>query len=170
MKKLKRSVKLYLLAMGAAASSLLSTATFANYYSEGYLQGKLSVAKWDFDAKLDNAGSGVVDLQLQDSSGRSATSTIAPGSSGSFTIRFYKGTSNIRQIYRIRTIRTSLPDGLRFYTDSACTVELKDTTEFPDTVSTLTLYWKWSYTDVNENTWQTKAIKASLQVQAYQKV
>lgn len=170
MKKLKRSVKLYLLVMGAATSSLLSTATFANYYSEGYMQGKMSVAKWDFDARLDNAGIDVVDLQLQDSSGLSATSTIAPGSSGSFTIRFYKGTSNIRQLYRIQTIRTSLPDNLKFYTDSACMTELMDATEFSDTLTSLTLYWKWNYTMVNENVWQSKEIKASLLVQAYQKV
>lgn len=170
MKKLRRGVKLYLLAMAAAASSLMSAATFANYYSEGFLQGNLSIARWEFDAKLDQNGAGVVSLALQDTTGRSAASTIAPGSSGSFNIRLYKGNSNIKQFYRIKTTRTSLPDNLKIYTDSACTSELTDTMEFPDTVSTLTLYWKWNYTNDNENIWQKKAISATLLIQAYQKV
>lgn len=170
MKKLSRGVKLYLLVVGAAASSLMSAATFANYYSEGFLQGNLSIAKWEFDAKLDQSGTGVVNLALQDTTGPSAASTIAPGSSGSFRILLSKGSSNITQVYRIKTTRTSLPANLKIYTDSTCTTELIDTTEFPDTESTLTLYWKWNYTDENENTWQKKAISATLLIQAYQKV
>lgn len=170
MRKLRRGVKLYLLAMAAAASSLMSAATFANYYTEGYMEGKLSVAKWDFTANLDKNGAGVVELPLQDSSAISAASTISPGSSGSFTIRFYKGSSNITQVYKIKTDRTALPANLKLYTNSACTTELTDTMEFPDTNTTLTLYWKWNYTADNENAWQTKAISATLLVQAYQKV
>lgn len=170
MKKLRRGVKLYLLAMAAAASSILSAATFANYYSEGVIQGKLSVAKWEFDAKLDAGGSGVVDLQLQDIKGLSAASTISPGSSGSFDIRLFKGSSNIKQIYKIKTIRSSLPDNLKLYTDNACTKELTDSMEFDDSLVTLTVYWKWNYTTVNENVWQKKGISAKLLVQAYQKV
>lgn len=172
MKKLRCGFKLYLLAMAAAGSSLLSAATFANYYAENTIQGKMSIAKWDFDASMSEVGggTGVYTLPLEDVSGMSATNTIAPGSSGSFNIRFYKGESKTKQYYKIMTDRTDLPGNLKLYTDAACTTELTDEMEFDESIATLTLYWKWLYTDDNENVWQEKDIKAVLLVQVYQRV
>lgn len=170
MKRVNRGVKLYLLTMGCAVSFLMSAATFANYYSEALVSGSAQVAKWEFDAALYDGSKEVLSLVLQDTSGLAAASRIAPGSAGSFDIHFKKGNSKISQVYRIRTDRTSLPDNLKFYTDSACKKELLDTSEFPDTAETLTIYWKWNFTDIDENAWQTQAISASLIIQAYQKV
>lgn len=170
MRRLRRGVKLYMLAMGCATSFLLSAATFANYYSEAMVNGSAQVAKWEFDARL-NGGSGeVVSFVLQDTAGVAAASKIAPGSKGSFTVLFKKGNSKTKQVYRIKTIRSSLPANLKFYIDSACTKELVDTMEFPDTSSTQTIFWKWNYTNVDENWWQEKSITATLVIQAYQKV
>lgn len=170
MRKVRRGVKLYMLAMLSAASSLVSAATFANYYSEAFVVGDVQVAKWEFDAYLNSDETDVVELLLSDETGLAASQRIAPGSSGSFTVNFYKGQTKTKQKYRIKTIRTSLPDNLRFYTNSACTIELTDTLEIDDTVTVFPVYWKWNFTDVNENSWQKQPIKATFLIQAEQKV
>lgn len=172
MKDMNRGVKLYILAMACAASFLLSAATFANYYSEAGLSGSVQVARWEFDAALalDKDSGEVYTLELRDTSGTAANGRIAPGSKGSFLIQFKKGNSSTRQLYKIKTIRTSLPEQLRFYTDAACTKELQDSEEFEDTLPTRTIYWKWNFTDTDETEWQTKSVKAGLLIQAYQKV
>jgi len=126
--------------------------TFAFYQNTitGTVNG--SIASWVFKAN-NNASNFAITLSPTQTT-RTLNSTMAPGTSGSFTINLSTEGSALGVNYTITFSNfTNLPSNLKFYSDSAYNTETDITASGYSLTGTLnanstlakTIYWKWEY-------------------------
>ncbi len=94
-------------------------------------------------------------------------SKVIPGSSGVIALKLdaSKSEVNIRSVIKIN--RDSIPDNLKIYKDEEHRVEINESIveiiNYKESKD-VKLYWKWIFTDDNENDWMNKEIKININV------
>lgn len=163
---------------------LLSTcalsATFAKYTSTGSGSAEASIANWsfDFDAK-DDAVSTALSFNLLESftnttalpagTASVAEGKIAPGTSGSFTIKL-KNLSEVAAAYTVDfTVSENCP--LLFQVNGGTWGTLADvaaTNIAMGATADVVVNWKWEFTDTVENTFAGTTVTVDATVTASQ--
>ena len=133
----------------------------------------VSVAKWNFDAKIEDSVIGV-DLLKTMVSNNYSSSKIVPGTMGVIPIVIDCTQSNVAIKYSITidSASSTLPENFKLYSDAnyqneITALEAIVMQESTNTIETK-LYWKWNLTDDDESEWQNKEIKLYLDVEANQ--
>ncbi len=135
----------------------------------------VSVAKWKFDAKIENSVIGV-DLLKTLVDNNFSSDKIVPGSKGVIPVVIDCTLSKVAVSYSVSidTKNSSLPSNFKIYSDADYKNEITslDGVVMQDSESAVNtnLYWKWVFTDDDESDWQNKEIKLYLVVDAKQKI
>ncbi len=91
---------------------------------------------------------------------------VIPGSSGVITLKLDASESevNIRSVIKIN--RDNIPDNLKIYKDAEHTLEINNIVEIINykEEKEVKLYWKWVFTNDNENNWMDKQISININV------
>ena len=162
MKKSKLFGRLGVLAL---ALTLISTCflggTLAKYTTTSNGTGTVNVAKWTDIKYKDGAANAnfTVDLaETKDANSNAASTKVAPGDVGSFSITL--GASDVAYGYSVNITSTNLANDkapIKFYSDAERTTEWttasKDLTlAQAQTEQTVTIYWAWdtANSDVND--------------------
>lgn len=135
----------------------------------------VSIAKWNFDAKIEDSVIGV-DLLKTIVDNNFSSDKIVPGSKGVIPVVIDGTLSNVVISYSISidTASSSLPSNFKLYSDANYQNEITsldgDIPLESDSAFSTNLYWKWVFTDDDESEWQNKEIKLYLIANAEQKI
>lgn len=154
--KNKRYLVIVTIVLFLIGTILLVSGAYAYYRST--ITGEVigTVAVWQFDANNTSASSFNIVLTPDANSTSTESSTIAPDTSGSFTLSLSTADSDLAADYIITFSNFSnVPANLTFYNDSAFTqvtniagngYSISGTLDAHDNFSK-TIYWKWPYGD-----------------------
>ncbi|MBQ8132347.1 MAG: hypothetical protein IJ193_07645 [Bacilli bacterium] len=150
--------------------------TYARYTDSRTVQHNVRVATWSF--KIGDSTS-VYNIDLADTitENNYSSTKVVPGTCGiiQFSIDFRSTKVDTAYQITIDSTNTNLPANLKLYTDSDYTTLFtgySGTVTLNNISSTLLkrIYWKWDFTNDDENSWANQQIKLSLKAEAQQEV
>lgn len=149
--------------------------TFSMYSSNAAGNSDVSIARWNF--KINGEKSSLF-ISLEDTLISNAFSShggkVIPGSEGIIDLNIDFSDTDVasRYIISIDNDNSSVPANLRFYTDSSYTqlfTDFDESLEVKDLeVVNKKIYWKWFYTEDDENDWADKELILKLSASANQ--
>lgn len=166
-----------LLLNGAIIPSISSA--YAMYGSTTNAVGTIEVAKWSYNVTLNQQQELNIDLKDTLIENSYSTTTVIPGTKGVIDIELDFSGTEVDAVYELRfNSERSIPNNIKFYEDATMTQEidlndaitgkvLRTTNNEPVSVK---LYWKWVFTDDNENAWANASIVLGLILEATQSV
>ena len=148
-KSKKRFALAVLLICLTVTLSAVGIFTFAKYRTQ--LDGSnqtATVAKWAFGD--DNTNTFTFSLANTYTESTLVSGKIAPGTQGELTFNVSNKNTEVGTQYTIALSNANAPTNIKFYSDSACTIELQNSkltgTLAPKADSqTVKIYWKWAY-------------------------
>jgi len=164
-----------LLLNGAIIPSISSA--YAMYGSTTNAVGTIEVAKWSYKVNLNQQQQLNIDLKDTIIENNYSTTTVIPGTKGEIDIELDFSGTEVDALYELRfNSERTLPSNIKFYEDATMTKEidlnsaitgkvLKNNNNEPVLVK---LYWKWIFTDENENAWANASIVLGLVLEATQ--
>lgn len=150
--------------------------TYARYTSTASTNRNVQVATWSF--KIGDSTS-IYSIDLADTITENGYSTtkVVPGTCGiiQFSIDFRSTKVDTKYRISIDNENTNLPPNLKLYTDSNYVFGFdgyEGTVTLNNISSTLVkrIYWKWNFTNDDENDWANQQITLSLKAEAQQNV
>ena len=132
--------------------AMIFAGTYAYYRSNITGTVSATITSWSFKANNDASSFTIVLTPSQSST--TYNSTMAPGTSGSFTIALSTANSDLAADYTMTFSNfVNKPANLKFYSDSNFTTETDITASGYSITGTLnagasttkTIYWKWAY-------------------------
>lgn len=148
--------------------------SFASYKSVAKPKDKLSVATWSF--KVGNKTS-KYDIDLADTitDNKYSLTKVVPGTCGVIQFDIDLSNTKVSALYNIsiNSQSTNIPENLKIYEDSDYQIPFsgysgKVTLDNINKSLVKRIYWKWIYTDDDENSWANKQITLSLLTEARQ--
>ncbi len=148
--------------------------SFASYKTASKPKEKLNVATWSF--KVGNKTS-KYDIDLADTitDNNYSLTKVVPGTCGIIQFDIDLSNTKVSALYdiSINSKSTVVPANLKFYEDSNYQIPFngysgKVTLDNINKSLIKRIYWKWNYTDDDENSWANKEIILSLLTEARQ--
>lgn len=151
--------------------------TYSKFINNSSSQSNLKIATWKFKMNSNRTTNLGIDLTDTITENNFSSNSVIPGTNGVINLNIDFSSTKVATLYNItvNNTDTSVPNNLKFYTDKNMTqaftsfsgnVSLQDI----DTIINKKIYWKWYYTEDNENEWQNKEIKLVLTATAEQDV
>ena len=125
--------------------------TFAKYRTQLDSSNQTAtVAKWAFGEDNTNTNTFTFSLANTYTASTLVNNRIAPGTQGELTFNVSNKNTEVGTQYTIALSNENAPTNIKFYSDSACTIELQNSkltgTLAPNADSqTVKIYWKWAY-------------------------
>ena len=148
-KSKKRFALAVLLICLTVTLSAVGIFTFAKYRTQLDSSNQTAtVAKWNFGE--DNTNTFTFSLANTYTESTLVRGKIAPGTQGELTFNVSNKNTEVGTQYTIALSNENAPTNIKFYSDSACTIELQNSkltgTLAPNADSqTVKIYWKWAY-------------------------
>lgn len=148
--------------------------TYSKYTVNKLNNNSLSVAKWRF--KL-NGTNQILDIDLKSTlkNNKYSNTEVIPGTKGEINLEFDSTGSEVGVKYNISLSKSLsvMPPNLDIYSDEACNHKIDNLTfsvnALPTNKINKKIYWKWKYTEDEENSWSGKLIHLVFLAEAMQK-
>lgn len=148
--------------------------TYARFFHKSKPTNKISVATWSF--KIGNSKNNYsIDLADTIIKNEYSTTKVVPGSCGIIQFDIDFSSTKVDALYNISIDdeKTNVPSNLKFYIDDGYSQEFVG---FSGEVSldninnslVKRIYWRWDYTEEDENYWANKEITLHLVTEAKQ--
>lgn len=151
--------------------------TSSKYKETDEFETNIGIASWKFKVNGENE---LVNINLRDTiiSNEYSKKDLVPGSEGVFELQFDFDGMEVSTDYSIEISETSLyPTNLHLYFDSEHKREftklepLEDYFDLKDEkTKTHKIYWKWNFSDDNENEWMNKEILFDFSININQRI
>lgn len=151
--------------------------TTSKYKETEDFETNLDIASWTFKV---NGEEELIEINLGDTiiANNYSKSSLVPGSEGVFELNFDFEGMEVSANYSVEIGETSIyPSNLHLYLDSEYKTEftklesIKDTYDLnSETNKKHKIYWRWDFSDDNENEWMNKEILLDFSININQRI
>ena len=153
---------------------------YAIYASASQGKTNMSVARWSYDAKINEQTNMSIDLSQTIIENNYSLTKVIPGTKGKIALSLNLSGTEVDAKYNLHFDNTKvLPNNLKLYKDSAMQEELALTDNISGLVSKdnfgepilIDIYWQWIFTDEDEtDTWSNKNLSLGLVLDVFQAI
>lgn len=151
------------------------TDTYSKYV--GQVQNKTAtakIAKWRFELNGSNELLNI-DLDATLTPNPYSTTHVIPGTTGQIDLIFDSVGTEVGVNYNVYIDKalSNMPENIKLYSDNTYKTEIDKFSFIVNSVNsapvTKKIYWKWNFTDTDENAWSGKEIEMALIAEAVQR-